>query len=66
MKQINIDIIIIIYKDTQIFLYKFVFRFLDHIIFLNHDDPKDLIEDLRKSLKHLKWVQKNSLRIIPL
>jgi hypothetical protein len=30
------------------------------------EDPKDLIQDLRKSLKHNKWVQKDLLKIIQL
>jgi cystathionine beta-lyase/cystathionine gamma-synthase len=23
------------------------------------EDPKDLIDDLRRSLKHIRWAQKN-------
>ena len=26
------------------------------------EDPKDLIDDLKKSLKHVKWIQKNLLK----
>jgi glycosyltransferase involved in cell wall biosynthesis len=40
-------------RKAQIFLYKFVFRFLDHIIFLNHDDPKDLIERNNMKIKNI-------------
>lgn len=33
-----------IVKQIQVMLYKVAFRFVDRIIFLNHDDPIDLIE----------------------
>lgn len=39
-------------KNMQIFLYRLAFPFLDKIIFLNPDDPIDLIE--KNSIKHKK------------
>ncbi|MDN5651883.1 MAG: glycosyltransferase family 4 protein [Lactococcus lactis] len=33
-----------IVRQIQVMLYKIAFRFVDRIIFLNHDDPIDLIE----------------------
>ena len=37
----------------------------EHIVRLHIglEDPKDLIEDLRRSLKFIKWVQKNLFKI---
>jgi glycosyltransferase involved in cell wall biosynthesis len=34
-------------RQVQVFLYRLTFPLLDHLIFLNHDDPKDLIERYR-------------------
>lgn len=36
-----------IVKQIQVMLYKVAFRFADRIIFLNHDDPIDLIENYK-------------------
>lgn len=40
-------------RRVQVFLYKFSFRFLDNIIFLNQDDPKDLIEKYRINIRNI-------------
>ncbi len=40
-----------IIKRIQVYLYKLSFLFLDRIIFLNHDDPLDLINKYRLKVK---------------
>lgn len=40
-------------KKIQIFLYRLSFPFLERIIFLNHDDPIDLIEKNRLHVKRI-------------
>lgn len=42
-----------IIRNIQIFLYKIVLPQLDQIIFLNPDDPKDLIDKYRISVKKI-------------
>lgn len=41
-------------RTLQIFLYKISFRFLDRIIFLNSDDPIDLLEKKKIKVKDVK------------
>ncbi|HHR6131974.1 TPA: glycosyltransferase family 4 protein [Providencia alcalifaciens] len=40
-------------KIVQVLLYRISFSFLDNIIFLNHDDPKDLIEEYKLKVKKI-------------
>jgi len=41
-------------RAVQIFLYKISFKYLDRIIFLNRDDPVDLLEKHRIKVKNVK------------
>lgn len=41
-------------RTVQIFLYKISFRYLDRIIFLNPDDPIDLLEKQKIKVKDMK------------
>lgn len=45
-------------RNVQVFLYKCVFPFLDKLIFLNPDDPKDLVDKYKIKTK------KNAVQIL--
>ena len=42
-----------IIRQIQVMLYKIAFRFVDRIIFLNHDDPIDLIEHYKVKVRNV-------------
>ncbi|MFS2158311.1 glycosyltransferase family 4 protein [Pseudomonas sp. Pseusp122] len=41
----------VLIRKVQVALYRFSFRFLERLIFLNPDDPKDLLDRYRLSVK---------------
>lgn len=45
-------------RFIQVFLYRIAFPYLDKVIFLNHDDPKDLVE--RYKIVH----KKNAIEVL--
>lgn len=44
---------VIILREILIVLYRFSFRYVDNLIFLNADDKKDLLEDARINVKNV-------------
>ncbi|MBF2719720.1 glycosyltransferase family 4 protein [Psychrobacter sp. NG254] len=42
-----------IVRQIQVMLYKIAFRFVDRIVFLNHDDPIDLIEHYKVKVRNV-------------